>query len=342
MAATAIVLMTCAAVTTVTVTAARAGGRAQLSAAADSALLAEAARLRSLPFFVPLPSDWPARRQAPVPSAVGELYPHADVALNAEDSRIFIDGPRAGAFETSVTVQGRTVRRTVCMARCEAVGMASCALWRPSRGGMPGTRVRVPGEALLVRLEAVRGQGEPGDGESGTRVLTFVLTAEGRPRSVRPCGAGRRGRVVGCREAADAGQWRILGRRPRRELGFSLVELLIAASLAGVMLAASWGWLWTTASAARGADARAQDATAQAFGARMLRADLARAVALGAPDQGICGTTRLTLLARDPRTGVDEVVAVAWDPRRGVVWRKASGLVSRRGRDVVRGAVLRP
>ena len=113
--------------------------------------------------------------------------------------------------------------------------------------------------------------------------------------------------------------------RPRSQPGFSLVELLIAASLAGVMLAASWGWLWTTASAARGADARAQDATAQAFGARMLRADLARTVALGAPGQGICGTTRLTLLARDPATGVDEVISVAWDPRRGVVWRKAAG-----------------
>ena len=185
MAATAIVLMTCAAVTTVMVTAARAGGRAQLSAAADSALLAEAARLRSLPFFAPLPSDWPVRRQAPVQSAVGELYPHADVALNTGDSRIFIDGPRVGAFETSVTVQERAVTRTVCMARCEAAG------WRPvPLAGVEGWHAwdagAVPGEALLVRLEAVRGQGEPGDGESGTRVLTFVLTADGRPRSVDP------------------------------------------------------------------------------------------------------------------------------------------------------------
>jgi len=185
MTATAIVLMTCAAVTTVTLTAARAGGRAQLSAAADSALLAEAAWLRSLPFFASLPSDWPTRRQAPVLSAVGELYPHADVALNTGDSRIFIDGPHAGAFETSVMVQGRMVRRIACMARCEAVG------WRPvSLAGVEGWHAwdadAVPGEALLVRLEAVRGQGEPGGGESGTRVLTFVLTAEGRPRSVDP------------------------------------------------------------------------------------------------------------------------------------------------------------
>jgi hypothetical protein len=185
MAATAIMLVTCAAVTTVTVTASHAGGRARLSAAADSALLAEAARLRSLAFFAPLPPDWPARRRAPVPSAVGELYPHGDVALNAGDTRVLLDGPLAGAFETSVMVQGRTVRRIAFMARCEAAG------WRP----VPFSAVEgwhaweigaVPGEALLVRLEVVCGQDEPGGGAETVRGLTFVLTAEGRPRSVDP------------------------------------------------------------------------------------------------------------------------------------------------------------
>jgi prepilin-type N-terminal cleavage/methylation domain-containing protein len=115
-------------------------------------------------------------------------------------------------------------------------------------------------------------------------------------------------------------------RRGRPTLrGFSLVELLIAASLASALLAASWGWVWTTASAARVTDARAQGATAQAFAARMLRADLARCVGLGTPDVGICGPTKLTLTLRDPDSGVDEVVTIAWDPGRGVVWRKAAG-----------------
>jgi len=192
MAATAIMLVTCAAVTTVTVTAAQAGGRARLSAAADSALLAEAARLRSLAFFALLPPDWPTRRQAPVPSAVGELYPHADVALNAGDMRILIDGPSAGAFETSVIVQGRTVRRIACMARCEVAG------WRPVpfaavEGWHAWETGAVPAEALLVRLEVVRGQDEPGGGTETVRGLTFVLTAEGRPRSVDPAALVDRG-----------------------------------------------------------------------------------------------------------------------------------------------------
>lgn len=115
------------------------------------------------------------------------------------------------------------------------------------------------------------------------------------------------------------------GRTSAKALGFSLVELLIAASLASILLAASWGWVWTTASAARRTDARGQDATAQAFAARMLRADLARCIALGTPDQGVCGPTSLTLVTRDAARGTDEIVTVAWDPRRGVLWRKATG-----------------
>ena len=115
------------------------------------------------------------------------------------------------------------------------------------------------------------------------------------------------------------------GARQARCRGFSLVELLVAASLACALLAASWGWVWTTASAARRTDACAQAGTAQAFAARMLRADLARCVGLATPDLGVCGPTRLTLAMRDPISGVDEVVTIAWDPGRGVVWRKAAG-----------------
>ena len=113
--------------------------------------------------------------------------------------------------------------------------------------------------------------------------------------------------------------------RLRGRPGFSLVELLIAASLACALLTASWSWVWTTASAARRTDAGAQVATAQAFAARMLRADLARCVGLAAPDLGVCGPTRLTLAMRDPVSGDDEVVTIAWDRGRGIVWRKAAG-----------------
>jgi type II secretory pathway pseudopilin PulG len=110
-----------------------------------------------------------------------------------------------------------------------------------------------------------------------------------------------------------------------RRGGFSMVELLVAATLASTLLAASFGWLWTTAAAARGADAQAQGATAQAFAARMLRADLGTCVALCPPDLGVCGPTTLALLRREAGTGVETVVTIAWDPRRGVLWRNAAG-----------------
>jgi len=113
--------------------------------------------------------------------------------------------------------------------------------------------------------------------------------------------------------------------RARSRRGFSLVELLIAVSLASALLAASWGWVWTTASAARRTDARAQGATARAFAARMLRADLAASVGLCPPDLGVCGPTTLALLCRDPQVGTEKVVTIAWDPRRGVLWRNAPG-----------------
>jgi type II secretory pathway pseudopilin PulG len=186
LAATAIVLITCVAVTTLIVTAARAGGRAEGVAAADEALLAEAARLRALSFFVPLPADWVDTRDTATPSAVGELFPHADVALNTDDARFLISGDCAGAFETSVLVQGLTVRRTAWMARCDGSGWSSVTMealdgWRAWGGAA------VPAEALVVRLVApVSRAGSVEREDSRARGLTFVLSAGGRPGTVDP------------------------------------------------------------------------------------------------------------------------------------------------------------
>jgi hypothetical protein len=185
-AATAIVLMTVTAVTTVTVGAARASSRSRGRAAADAALLAEAARLRALPFFVPLPVDWALRRETTTRSAVGELFPHADASLNADDGRFLISGPRAGAFETAVVVQGITIRRTTWMTSCEASGWRSAAMtalggWRAWGGAA------VPGEALLVRLDVCPQRDAPSaDDDSRLRGLTFMLSAGGRAGPVDP------------------------------------------------------------------------------------------------------------------------------------------------------------
>lgn len=110
-----------------------------------------------------------------------------------------------------------------------------------------------------------------------------------------------------------------------RARGLTLIELLVAGAIAGGLLAAAWGWVWTTAAAARRADAGAQAVTAQAFAARMLRADLAACAGLCPPDLGLCGPAGLAIVSRDPGSGDEKVTVVAWDPGRRVVWRNASG-----------------
>ena len=125
------------------------------------------------------------------------------------------------------------------------------------------------------------------------------------------------------RDAVSVSGMRQPGRDRRR--GLTLVELLIAAALASGMLASAWGWLWTSAAAARRVDFDAQAATAQAFAARRLRADLSSCAGLCPPELGVCGPSRLALLRRDPVTGDQEVTVVAWDPGRRVLWRNAAG-----------------
>lgn len=196
--ATAIVLTTCVAVTAATVTAARAGGRSQQQLKADELLQREAARLRSLPCFAPLPGDWPLSRVVPEPSAVGELFPHADHTLNDDVSRFVATGEPAGAFVSTVSVGAAEVRRTAWMARCEQdgwrrLGVAQVAGWH----GWSGEAMA--GEALIVRLEtsiyagSAAGSGSAVDFGAAspapagrTRTLTVVLTSDGDLEAIDP------------------------------------------------------------------------------------------------------------------------------------------------------------
>lgn len=183
LAATAVLLTTCAAVTTVVVTAARATGRAGRVTVADQALLAEAARLRALPFFVAPAAGGAGDAQDAAPSAVAELFPHADVGRNVDKACYVASGAGAGSFESVVTLDGVEVRRTAWMALSGASGwrlVASTALegW-DARGGVP-----VPAEALLVRLQApasAEGAKAEASGslKGAIRVLTIVLSPEG-------------------------------------------------------------------------------------------------------------------------------------------------------------------
>lgn len=106
--------------------------------------------------------------------------------------------------------------------------------------------------------------------------------------------------------------------------GFSLVELLVAAAVTGVVLAAAFGWLWNVAGLAGGTDDRVQAATVAAACARAVARDVEAAVAVTQPPVGRDAARSLAL--RHDRPGVAaEDVLVVWDPGRRVVWRNASG-----------------
>ena len=110
----------------------------------------------------------------------------------------------------------------------------------------------------------------------------------------------------------------------RRDDGFMLVELLVAAVVAATILTAAFAWLWNVAALAGGADDRAQADTLVAAVSRAVAADLHAAVGVAEPPIGRDPSRSLTLV-HDHAASAAETVLVVWDPARGVVWRNASG-----------------
>jgi type II secretory pathway component PulJ len=110
----------------------------------------------------------------------------------------------------------------------------------------------------------------------------------------------------------------------RRDKGFMLVELLVAAVVVATILTAAFAWLWNVAALADGADDGAQAETLVAAVSRALAADLHAAVGVAEPPIGRDPSRSLTLV-HDHAASAAETVLVAWDPARGVVWRNASG-----------------
>ena len=107
--------------------------------------------------------------------------------------------------------------------------------------------------------------------------------------------------------------------------GFSLIELLVAVSVAGVVLAAGWGWCWTaTTSCARGADL-CDARSSLSFVERLTTAELRSAICLvQAPDVACTSRSVGFVVPSDDGLTMD-VVTYVWDPGREVLWRKASG-----------------
>ncbi len=106
--------------------------------------------------------------------------------------------------------------------------------------------------------------------------------------------------------------------------GFTLVELLVGASIAAVILAAAYAWLWNVAALADGADDRAQAGTLAAAVSRAVAADVHAGVCVVEPPAGRDPSRSLSIV-HDHAAVAAEVVLIVWDPARGVVWRNASG-----------------
>jgi len=107
-------------------------------------------------------------------------------------------------------------------------------------------------------------------------------------------------------------------------VGLSLVELLVATSVAASALGAAWPWVWNSGAAARAMVARAQAKTSASFAARIIDDDVAKATALLTPADGRAPGTSL-YLRHDHPGEPPETVAIVWDPARKVLWRKAPG-----------------
>ena len=110
----------------------------------------------------------------------------------------------------------------------------------------------------------------------------------------------------------------------RADAGFSLVELLVASVIAGIVLSASLGWVWSVAALARAEDDRAQAATLAAAASRAVIADVRAAVGVRQPPAGRDPSLSVCVV-HDHSAAAAETVLIVWDPARRVLWRNASG-----------------
>jgi prepilin-type N-terminal cleavage/methylation domain-containing protein len=120
-----------------------------------------------------------------------------------------------------------------------------------------------------------------------------------------------------------------LRRRSRRRAvgdgGLTLVEVMIAVALAGIVFASAWPWCWNVTAATTASEHRGQAMSSLAYALRVLGADVRRSRHLaGAPAAG-CTATSLSLDLGDAASGGVEQVTYRYDPQRGVIWRKAPG-----------------
>ena len=110
----------------------------------------------------------------------------------------------------------------------------------------------------------------------------------------------------------------------RGAVGMTLVELLLAASIATATLAAAWPWFWNAASAARNVQVESQAHSKAAYATRVVGEELRLADGLVPLAPGLSPESSVCLRHSHPDSTAEEVV-IAWNPSREVLWRKAPG-----------------
>jgi len=105
---------------------------------------------------------------------------------------------------------------------------------------------------------------------------------------------------------------------------FSLVELLVAMAIAGVVLTAGWAWCWSMSGSSAAACARLDASSSLAFTRRLTSAELGECLGLVSSPSCAC-SARSVAFAVPAADGGTELVTYVYDPARRVLWRKSPG-----------------
>ena len=118
------------------------------------------------------------------------------------------------------------------------------------------------------------------------------------------------------------GDW---SKRPS-DAGLSLIEVLVAATLTCLVLAASFGWLSSVVSASDHAADHVEVSSSLAFARRLTTSELRQASALVAVPTAPCGRHTISFaLPSVANDGTYDLITYTWDAGRNILWRKASG-----------------
>jgi len=111
----------------------------------------------------------------------------------------------------------------------------------------------------------------------------------------------------------------------RCQAGFSLLELLVATAIAGVVLAGGWAWCWSVSSSCAAGAERLDAASSLAFARRLSANELRGSEGLVATSGAGCTATAISFIVPAASGPAPELITYVWDAGRRVLWRKAPG-----------------